>query len=51
MRDAHASDGAHLLNPRTTMSLLRGPMTRDEISRARAMGSGEAASTVAAPAG
>ncbi len=51
MRDAHASDGAHLLNPRTTMSLLRGPMTRDEIARARAMGSGEAASTVAAPAG
>jgi hypothetical protein len=32
MRNAHASDGARLLNRRTTMSLLRGPMTRDEIA-------------------
>jgi len=46
MRDAHASDGAHLLNPRTTMSLLRGPMTPAEIARARAMGGGEAAPQV-----
>ncbi|GEM_PF-5607419 len=43
MRNAHASDGARLLNRRTTMSLLRGPMTRDEIARAWALGSGKAA--------
>jgi hypothetical protein len=31
MRDAHATDGAILLQPRWTMSFMRGPMTRSEI--------------------
>jgi Helicase HerA, central domain len=35
MRDAHAQEGAVLMQPRWTMSLLRGPMTRSEIQRAR----------------
>lgn len=35
MRDAHAEDGLILLQPRWTMSYMRGPMTRLEIRRAR----------------
>ncbi len=35
MRDAQAGDGVRLLQPRWAMSLLRGPMTRDELRRAR----------------
>jgi DNA helicase HerA-like ATPase len=34
VRDAHARDGAYLLQPRWVMSLMRGPMTRSEIRRA-----------------
>jgi hypothetical protein len=34
MRDAHASEGALLLQPRWTMSFMRGPMTRTEIRMA-----------------
>jgi len=36
VRDAHARGGPTLLQPRWAMSLLRGPMTRAEIRRARA---------------
>ncbi len=39
-RDAHAKEGTVLLQPRWAMSFLRGPMTRNEIRRAR--GGGEA---------
>ena len=35
MRDAHSEDGLILLQPRWTMSYMRGPMTRLEIRRAR----------------
>jgi hypothetical protein len=35
-RDAHASEGALLLQPRWTMSFMRGPMTRTEIRMALA---------------
>ncbi|HMA95287.1 MAG TPA: hypothetical protein VKP30_21505 [Polyangiaceae bacterium] len=35
MRDVHARVGALLLQPRFAMSLLRGPMTRNEIRKAR----------------
>jgi hypothetical protein len=41
MRDAHATDGAVLLQPRWTMSLLRGPMTRAELRQARMARMGE----------
>jgi hypothetical protein len=37
MRDTHASDHLRLLNPRWAISLLRGPMTRQELGVARAM--------------
>ncbi len=36
VRDAHAKGGPVLVQPRWAMSLLRGPMTRAEIRRARA---------------
>ena len=36
MRDAHSGQGSVLLQPRWTMSFMRGPMTRSEIQRARA---------------
>ncbi len=39
VRDAHASSQPVLLNPRETISLMRGPMTRGEIRMAR-MGRG-----------
>ncbi|HEX7479700.1 MAG TPA: hypothetical protein VF331_17995 [Polyangiales bacterium] len=35
MRDAHAKHGPVLLQPRWTMTFMRGPMTRVEIRRAR----------------
>ena len=35
MRDAHSEDGLILLQPRWTMSYMRGPMTRLEIGRVR----------------
>lgn len=37
MRDVHARVGTLLLQPRWAMSLLRGPMTRNEIRKAREM--------------
>ena len=36
MRDAHANEGSLLVQPRWAMSVLRGPMTRNEIKRALA---------------
>jgi hypothetical protein len=36
IRDAHVSNGIALLQPRWAMSVLRGPMTRTELKRARA---------------
>ena len=36
IRDAHIPNGIALLQPRWAMSLLRGPMTRTELERARA---------------
>lgn len=35
LRDAHVPNGIALLQPRWAMSLLRGPMTRSELKRAR----------------
>jgi hypothetical protein len=35
MRDAHSDQGLSLLQPRWTMSYMRGPMTRAEIQKAR----------------
>jgi hypothetical protein len=35
MRDVHARVGTILLQPRWAMSFLRGPMTRNEIRKAR----------------
>jgi hypothetical protein len=35
MRNAHVSEGTALLQPRWTMSFMRGPMTRAEIQEAR----------------
>ena len=35
MRDAHSNQGPVLLQPRWTMTYMRGPMTRNEIRRAR----------------
>ena len=35
IRDAHIPNGIALLQPRWAMSLLRGPMTRTELKRAR----------------
>ncbi|HEY4102315.1 MAG TPA: hypothetical protein VGM44_00425 [Polyangiaceae bacterium] len=35
IRDAHVDNGIALLQPRWAMSLLRGPMTRSELQRAR----------------
>jgi len=35
VRDAHANNGLSLLQPRWAMSMLRGPMTRTELKRAR----------------
>jgi hypothetical protein len=40
MRDAHATGGTLLLQPRWAMSFLRGPMTRNEIRRAYALRGG-----------
>jgi hypothetical protein len=34
MRDAHAKDGTVLMQPRYAMSVMRGPMTRNEIRAA-----------------
>lgn len=42
LRDVHARIGTILLQPRWAMSLLRGPMTRNEIQRALAMRRGGA---------
>ena len=42
MRDAHAEEGTVLLQPRWTMSFMRGPMTRVEVQRA--LGKAEAPS-------
>jgi len=36
VRNAHSRSGPLLLKPRQTMSLLRGPMTRTDLRRARA---------------
>jgi hypothetical protein len=41
LRDAHASDAVKLLNPRHAMTLLRGPMTKTELRRARGAGEAE----------
>jgi len=38
MRDAHTSSTPVLLHPRQTMTLMRGPMTRSEIRKAREAG-------------
>ena len=38
VRDTHAKEGTRLLHPRWAMSYLRGPMTRQEIRRAREVG-------------
>lgn len=35
MRNAHTREGTMLLQPRWTMSLMKGPMTRSEIRAAR----------------
>jgi hypothetical protein len=35
IRDAHVNNGIALLQPRWAMSLLRGPMTRTELKKAR----------------
>lgn len=35
LRNAHVPNGIALLQPRWAMSLLRGPMTRNELKRAR----------------
>lgn len=40
VRDAHSSEAPVLLQPRYAMSFLRGPMTRHEIRRARALREG-----------
>ncbi|HEY5961163.1 MAG TPA: helicase HerA-like domain-containing protein [Polyangiaceae bacterium] len=45
MRDVHARIGTILLQPRWTMSFLRGPMTRNEIRRARELSGHEAPET------
>jgi hypothetical protein len=37
VRDAHSRDGSVFLQPRWAMSFLRGPMTRQEIKRARSL--------------
>jgi hypothetical protein len=37
VRNAHVRAGSLLMHPRETLSLMRGPMTRDEIQRARAL--------------
>jgi DNA helicase HerA-like ATPase len=37
MRDAHSKQGMVLMQPRWAMSFMRGPMTRNEIRRAREM--------------
>jgi len=44
LRDAHASRGTVLFQPRWTMSFMRGPMTRSEIQRAIAARSSHLAS-------
>ena len=41
MRDAHASDGVMLMQPRWAMSFMRGPMTRSEIQLALAKRAGQ----------
>lgn len=43
MRDLHAKVGTVLMKARTTMSLLRGPMTRNEIKKALLLRSGKTA--------
>ena len=48
MRNAHVSAPPILMHPRYAMSLLRGPMTRVEIRRARGVG-GEAKAPAAEP--
>jgi hypothetical protein len=41
MRDAHVSEaGSVLVNPRHTMSLMRGPLTREELRMARGIRGG-----------
>ena len=35
IRDAHVPNGIALMQPRRAMSVLRGPMTRSELKRAR----------------
>ncbi len=40
VRDAHAEGGPVLLQPRWAMSFMRGPMTREEIRRARELRAG-----------
>jgi len=42
MRDVHSGVGTMLLQPRWAISVMRGPMTRREIQRAREAGRGEA---------
>lgn len=37
VRDAHAKGGSVFLQPRWAMSFMRGPMTRQEIKRARSL--------------
>jgi hypothetical protein len=41
VRNAHVRAGSLLMHPRETLSLMRGPMTRDEIQRARALREGD----------
>jgi hypothetical protein len=48
VRNTHAQCGPILLQPRDTLSLLRGPMTRGEIRAARAGSAGARLSTPAA---
>jgi hypothetical protein len=38
MRDAHANEGTLLMQPRWAISVLRGPMTRNEIRLAAEKG-------------
>ena len=40
MRDAHAKQGLVFMQPRWTMSYMRGPMTRNENRKARELCSG-----------
>jgi hypothetical protein len=52
MRDAHAKEGAVLMQPRWAMSFMRGPMTRTEIRAARGLeNANEKTEAAPAPAG